>query len=73
MATITGCAEQPCELIQNQVTQILGRFQDGDKKAIDQLYPLVYSELRQIANRYIATGARRPYLAGNRSRKRGVF
>jgi len=37
----------------NQVTELLVRWRDGDKAALDALMPLVYSELRRIANRYL--------------------
>jgi len=37
----------------NQVTELLIRWRDGDKAALDALMPLVYSELRRIANRYL--------------------
>ena len=34
-----------------QVTQLLERLRDGDQKAFDQLFPLVYGELRKVARR----------------------
>ena len=37
----------------NQVTELLVRWRGGDKAALDALMPLVYSELRRIANRYL--------------------
>lgn len=37
-----------------QVTKLLRRFQDGDQKALDQIYPLVYDELRVAARRALA-------------------
>jgi len=37
----------------NPVTELLVRWRDGDKAALDALMPLVYSELRRIANRYL--------------------
>ena len=36
-----------------QVTELLVRWRGGDKAALDQLMPLVYGELRRIANRYL--------------------
>jgi RNA polymerase sigma factor (TIGR02999 family) len=33
----------------NQVTQLLVRWGEGDEKACDQLFPLVYQELRRLA------------------------
>ena len=33
----------------NDVTRILGRVQEGDAKAVDELLPLVYEELRRLA------------------------
>ena len=37
----------------NQVTELLVRWRGGDKAALDRLMPLVYTELRRIANRYL--------------------
>jgi len=37
----------------NQVTELLVRWRSGDKAALDSLMPLVYTELRRIANRYL--------------------
>ena len=33
----------------NQVTQLLSKWKDGDRKALDSLMPLVYGELRRVA------------------------
>ena len=37
----------------NQVTELLVRWRGGDKAALDSLIPLVYTELRRIANHYL--------------------
>jgi RNA polymerase sigma factor (TIGR02999 family) len=37
----------------NQVTELLVRWRRGDRTALDSLLPLVYSELRRIANHYL--------------------
>ena len=37
----------------NDVTQLLAAWGNGDQAALDQLMPLVYSELHRIAHRYI--------------------
>lgn len=37
----------------NPVTELLVRWRGGDKEALDALMPLVYSELRRIANHYL--------------------
>ncbi len=37
---------------QNDVTQILGRAASGERSAIQELLPLVYSELRALAGSY---------------------
>jgi RNA polymerase sigma factor (TIGR02999 family) len=37
----------------DSVSQLLQRWNDGDKAALDQLMPLVYSELRRMARRYM--------------------
>jgi RNA polymerase sigma-70 factor (ECF subfamily) len=36
------------------VTQLLRRWQEGDRTALDLLIPLVYDELHRIASRYLA-------------------
>jgi RNA polymerase sigma factor (TIGR02999 family) len=35
------------------VTQLLARWSKGDKAALDELVPLVYDELRRLANSYL--------------------
>ena len=35
------------------ITVMLRRFADGDKQALDQLIPLVYSELQRLASGYL--------------------
>jgi RNA polymerase sigma factor (TIGR02999 family) len=35
------------------VTQLLGRWRGGDREALDSLIPLVYGELRRIAQHYL--------------------
>lgn len=35
------------------VTQLLVKWSEGDQKALDKLMPLVYSELRRLANNYL--------------------
>jgi len=35
------------------VTQLLSRAQEGDRKATDELFPIVYDELRLIAAKYL--------------------
>lgn len=37
----------------NQVTELLVRWRGGDKEALDSLMPLVYDELRRIAQHYL--------------------
>jgi RNA polymerase sigma factor (TIGR02999 family) len=36
------------------ITQLLGQVSDGDAQAFDQLLPLVYAELRHIAERHMS-------------------
>jgi DNA-directed RNA polymerase specialized sigma24 family protein len=36
-----------------RVTQLLERWGDGDQSALDELTPLVYAELRQLAAAYL--------------------
>ena len=35
------------------ITQLLLRWSDGDRSALDELMPLVYDELRRLANRHL--------------------
>lgn len=37
----------------NDVTQLLRQWRGGDEDAVEQLFPLVYSELRRIAQRHM--------------------
>lgn len=36
-----------------RITQLLERWSDGDQSALDELMPLVYTELRQVAAAYL--------------------
>jgi RNA polymerase sigma factor (TIGR02999 family) len=38
---------------ETHVTELLGRWSEGDESAFDELVPLVYAELRRIANIYM--------------------
>ncbi len=38
----------------NDITQVLSQLEAGDASAADQLLPLVYDELRQLAARKLA-------------------
>lgn len=40
------------------VTSLLARAQEGDRQATDELLPLVYEELRQLADRFLAAEKR---------------
>ena len=37
----------------HQVSQLLAAYAEGDRSALDQLMPLVYDELRQLARRHM--------------------
>ena len=37
----------------NQVTQLLFRWREGDREALEKLMPLVYDELRRLAHHYL--------------------
>ena len=41
---------------QPEITQLLAAWSDGDQAALEQLVPLVQSELHRIARRYLAQG-----------------
>jgi hypothetical protein len=38
---------------QKFITQLLIEWREGDETALDELMPLVYAELRQMAHRYM--------------------
>ena len=40
------------------ITQLLVRWSEGDRSALDELMPLVYDELRRLANRHLNHEAR---------------
>lgn len=37
----------------HQITELLRRWSDGDKEAMDELMPMVYEQLRKQASRYL--------------------
>jgi RNA polymerase sigma factor (TIGR02999 family) len=39
---------------QNQISQLLAEWSDGNQSALDELYPLVYEELHRLARRYMS-------------------
>jgi RNA polymerase sigma factor (TIGR02999 family) len=43
----------PSNSSDNQVTQLLVRWRDGDREAVEELMPLVYQELRRLARHYL--------------------
>ncbi|HEY6232288.1 MAG TPA: sigma-70 family RNA polymerase sigma factor [Pyrinomonadaceae bacterium] len=43
----------PADLATNDLTGLLIDWARGDKRALDQLTPLVYDEIRRIAHRYV--------------------
>lgn len=50
--SLTSARVASAEVIKdNSVTQLLRRWQGGDQRAADELVPLVYGELRQLARR----------------------
>ena len=40
-------------LTSHEITQLLIRWRDGDRSALDELMPAVYDELRRMADRYM--------------------
>lgn len=40
------------------ITELLGRWRDGDAQALDRLIPLVYGELHRLAHRYLRSERR---------------
>jgi hypothetical protein len=55
----------------HDVTQLLRAWSDGDKTALDQLVPLVESELRRLA-RACMSRAKRPHPQGDGAHQRGI-
>src|SRR5262245_1867081 len=51
---VTNPPERLCSGIMNEVTRILRAIDGGDPQAADQLLPLVYDELRQLAAQKLA-------------------
>lgn len=41
------------EVTTGEITQLLARWSDGDQNALDDLIPLVYDELRQLAKSHL--------------------
>src|SRR5215467_15765029 len=41
-------------LLQQEVTQLLGDWRDGDQRALEKLIPLVQPELRRLAHHYMS-------------------
>jgi len=39
--------------LQEQITQLLGKLQDGDSRAVDRLLPLVYDQMRAMAGKQL--------------------
>ncbi len=52
--TVRVCLKQIASLCLNELTLILTRLEQGDKAAANELLPLVYNELRQMATRKMA-------------------
>jgi hypothetical protein len=45
-------------IMPGSVTQLIGRLRGGDRAALDQLVPLVYTELHKIASGYLCDEGR---------------
>lgn len=46
----------------SDITQLLIAWQEGDRSALEALTPLVYEELRKVADRYMRNESRQPTL-----------
>jgi RNA polymerase sigma factor (TIGR02999 family) len=44
----------PPTLLQQEVTELLGDWRDGDQRALEKLIPLVQPELRRLAHHYMS-------------------
>ena len=47
------CAERPMEVAGGEITLLLARWRNGEKSAFDELIPLVYPHLREVAAAYV--------------------
>ena len=56
----------------SDITRLLGEWAEGDRAALDALMPIVYGELRKIADALSAARAERPHAAAHGARPRGV-
>src|SRR5262245_29973651 len=45
----------------NDATQVLRRASRGERAAVDQLLPMIYDELRELASRHMARERRRDH------------
>lgn len=39
--------------VQHQITELLGQLQDGDRRVVDKLLPLVYTQMKQMAGKQL--------------------
>jgi RNA polymerase sigma-70 factor, ECF subfamily len=46
----------------NRITELLGEWRAGDERALAELVPLVYGELRRLARHYLNRESKRPTL-----------
>ena len=46
-------ADNPADIQPGEVTRLLSLWQGGDAGAFEELLPLIYAELRQLASRYL--------------------
>jgi len=51
-SSVSAIVSLPMSDIKGEVTQLLLAWSDGDRAALDRLMPLVFEELRRIAQRY---------------------
>ena len=45
-----------------RITQLLAEWRNGDERALEELAPLVYGELRRLARHYLNRERQRPSL-----------
>jgi RNA polymerase sigma-70 factor, ECF subfamily len=54
LARFSACSEAPREMHPPQITQLLEAWGSGDRRALDDLLPLVEGQLRRLAGRHLA-------------------
>jgi hypothetical protein len=57
----------------NDVTEMLGLLSKGNKDVVNDIFPLIYAELKKLAGSYPAQRARQSHFAADGARSRSVY